>query len=161
MDPYTAAGEVVRRLEARAEGPAARLDHLGVAVRSIDERLRLYRDLLGLPFRTIEEVPGEKVRVAMLPAGRTRIELLEPTSGDSSIGRFIAKRGEGMHHVCFEVEDLEAALSTLKAAGLAAIGEEGRPGAEGARVAFVHPRGTGGVLLELRQRARGGKGMTR
>ena len=161
MDPYTAAGEVVRRLEARAEGPAARLDHLGVAVRSIDERLRLYRDLLGLPLQTIEEVPGEKVRVAMLPAGRTRIELLEPTSGDSSIGRFIAKRGEGMHHVCFEVEDLEAALSTLKAAGLAAIGEEGRPGAEGARVAFVHPRGTGGVLLELRQRARGGKGMTR
>ncbi len=161
IDPYTAAGEVVRRLEARAVGPAARLDHLGVAVRSIDERLRLYRDLLGLPLQVIEDVPGEQVRVAMLPAGRARIELLEPTSGDSSVGRFLAKRGEGIHHVCFEVEDLEATLTSLKAAGLSAIGEEGRPGAEGSRVAFLHPRGTGGVLLELRQPARGAKGTRR
>ena len=161
IDPYTAAGEVVRRLDALAEGPAARLDHLGVAVRSIDERLHLYRDLLGLPLQVIEDVPGEQVRVAMLPAGRARIELLEPTSDDSSVGRFLAKRGEGIHHVCFEVEDLEATLAALKRAGLSAIGEEGRPGAEGSRVAFLHPRGTGGVLLELRQPARGGKGAKR
>lgn len=156
MDPHTAAADVVRRLEAGASDGQTVLDHVGVAVRRLDERLPLYRELLGLDLAGIEDVPGEGVRVAFLPAGRTRVELLEPTSSESAVGRFLAKRGEGIHHVCFEVLDLKAILLKLKAAGLSATGEEARPGAEGSLVAFIHPRGTGGILLELRQsRARG------
>ncbi len=154
IDPYAAAREMLERLDAGHGRPAVVLDHLGVAVRSLDERLRLYRDLLGLDLTTVEEVAGEKVKLAMLPAGRARIELLEPTAEDSPIARFLKKRGEGIHHVCFEVEDLEPLLLKLKEAGLTVTGAEGRPGAEGSRIAFIHPRGTGGVLLELRQPGR-------
>jgi methylmalonyl-CoA/ethylmalonyl-CoA epimerase len=110
---------------------------------------------------SIEEVPTEKVRVAMLPAGRTRIELLEPTSPDSTVGRFLEKRGEGLHHICFEVDDLDLVLRKLRTAGLTAAGAEVRPGAEGARVAFLHPKGTGGVLLELREPPRPSEGRPR
>ncbi len=151
IDPYTAAREVLGRMASRKGIPAALLDHLGVAVRSLDERLALYHDLLGLDLETVEEVPGEGVKVAMLPAGRTRIELLEPTSGDSPVARFLERRGEGIHHICFEVDDLDGVLGRLKEAGLSPAGREGRIGVEGSRVAFIHPRGTGGVLLELRQ----------
>jgi len=158
IDPYTAAREVLRDLDRGGGAETVVLDHLGVAVRSLEERLPLYRDLLGLHAEPAEEVPTEKVRVAMLPAGRTRIELLEPTSPDSTVGRFLDRKGEGLHHICFEVRDLDAVLRRLKTAGLASAGTEVRPGAEGRRVAFLHPKGTGGVLLELREafRADGG-----
>lgn len=154
VDPYTAAAQVLKDMGRKAGAGTMVLDHLGVAVQSLEQRLVLYRDLLGLPLISIEEVPTEKVRVAMLPAGRTRIELLEPTSADSTVGRFLETRGEGLHHICFEVDDLDRVLHTLRTAGLASAGAEVRPGAEGARVSFLHPKGTGGVLLELREPAR-------
>ena len=166
IDPYSAAREVLDRLgdhEAAEGGSAAGavLDHVGVAVRRIDHRLALYRDVLGLDLQGIEEVAGEGVRVALLPAGRTRIELLEPAGGATTLASFLEKRGEGIHHVCFQVHDLDATLERFRSAGLRATGgegsagAEGRAGAEGARIAFIHPRSTGGVLIELRETGRG------
>jgi LAO/AO transport system kinase len=153
LDPYSAARQLLAaRRRVAGPGGAAVLDHIGVAVRSIDERIGIYRDRLGLPLEGIEEVPGEGVRVAMLPAGRTRIELVEPAGRESAVGRFLDRRGEGIHHVCFEVEDFEGTVRRFREAGFETAGAEGRPGAEGSRVAFLHPRGTGGVLLELRGR---------
>ncbi len=126
------------------------VDHIGIAVRSLDERLALYR-ALGLEVEGREDVPSEKVRVAFLPAEGTRIELLEATSPDSPIAAFIEKRGEGMHHVCFRVDDIRAAMASLKAQGVQLLSDEPRPGAHGSRVCFVHPRSAGGVLIELSQ----------
>jgi LAO/AO transport system kinase len=147
IDPYSAARAVF------GSGSGVELDHVGVAVRRVDERLPLWRDLLGLPLEGREEVPGEGVRVAFLPAGRTRVELVEPARDDATIAKHIARRGEGIHHLCFEVGDLDGAIARLRAAGIEFAGEAGRAGAEGARVAFLHPRSTGGVLIELRARA--------
>ena len=147
IDPYSAARAVL------GSGAGIELDHVGVAVRRVDERLPLWRDLLGLPLEGREEVPGEGVRVAFLPAGRTRVELVEPAREDATIAKHIARRGEGIHHLCFEVGDLDGAIARLRAAGIEIAGETGRAGAEGARVAFLHPRSTGGVLIELRARA--------
>jgi LAO/AO transport system kinase len=147
-DPYAAAGAIL----AGGSGGGVVLDHVGIAVRSLDERLPLWRDLLGLPLQGIEAVPGEGVKVAFLPAGRTRVELVEPQGDDSTMARHLARRGEGIHHLCFEVDDLDAALARLETAGLKAAGEAGRAGAEGSRVAFLHPKGAGGVLIELRTR---------
>jgi methylmalonyl-CoA/ethylmalonyl-CoA epimerase len=163
VDPYTAARGVLERLvpdrgSCGASPDGARLDHVGVAVRTIEDRLPLYRDLLGLELAGIEEVPGERVRVAMLPAGRTRIELVEPARTDSSVARFLEKRGEGIHHVCFEVGDLTATLERFARAGHVAAGAGDRPGAEGSRIAFIHPSSTGGVLIELRQTDGGAEG---
>jgi LAO/AO transport system kinase len=149
VDPYTAAEAIAN------EGSAVILDHVGIAVAALDARLPLYRDRLGLPLGEIEDVPTEGVRAAFLPAGRTRIELLEPTRPDAALARHLERRGEGVHHLCFEVDDLDAALLRLKEAGLALVGDGARPGAEGRRVAFVHPKGTGGVLIELRSRTAG------
>jgi LAO/AO transport system kinase len=148
VDPYGAARAL---LERHAPGQPV-LDHVGVAVRRLDDRLPLWRDLLGLPLAGVEEVPGEGVRVAFLPAGRARVELVEPSGQDSPMARQIERRGEGIHHLCLEVPDLDAAIGRLRAAGVALAGEGGRSGAEGAKVAFLHPRGTGGVLVELRSR---------
>jgi LAO/AO transport system kinase len=154
IDPYTAAREAIARLHAReARGSGTVLDHLGIAVRRIEDREPLYRDLLGLGAPRVEEVPGEGVRVAMFPAGRTRIELVEPASDRSAVARFLESRGEGIHHICFEVDDLDKTLSQFERAGLEVVGDRGRPGAEGARVAFIHPKGTGGVLIEIRTRS--------
>jgi methylmalonyl-CoA/ethylmalonyl-CoA epimerase len=125
------------------------LDHLGVAVRSIDERLRFWREALGLEAERLEEVPSEKVRTAFLPVGDLHLELLEATSPDSPIERFLERRGEGIHHLCFRVENIDEAVRRLRAAGVPLVGEAPRPGAGGCRVAFLHPRGTGGVLVEL------------
>ncbi len=156
LDPYSAAREVAGQIRRSGSGPVgAVLDHIGVAVRSLDERIDLYRDLLGLDLAGIETVQGEGVRIALLPAGRSRIELLEPTGPGTPVGRFLAARGEGIHHICFEVPDLEAALARFRGAGLQPIGA-GKPGAEGSRIVFIHPRGTGGVLIELREARRGG-----
>jgi GTPase len=159
VDPYTAARSIAVQLDLEGGDrgdrcAGAELDHIGLAVRKIEERLALYQDLLGLELQGIEEVPGERVRVAMLPAGRTRIELVEPEGSASTVAGFLKKRGEGIHHVCFEVDDLSATLERFRRAGLEASGATGRPGAEGSSIAFIHPRDTGGVLIELRQSGR-------
>ncbi len=128
-----------------------KIEHIGVAVRSIDAHLPFYRDVLGLPFDGIEEVASQKVKTAFLPAGETQIELLEPTSPESPVAKFIESRGEGVHHLALEVENLEATLAEAKAKGLRLIDEVPRIGARGIKIAFVHPKSTGGVLLEFCQ----------
>ncbi|MHA1740852.1 MAG: methylmalonyl-CoA epimerase [Candidatus Thorarchaeota archaeon] len=128
-----------------------RIDHVGIAVRSIDDVLPYYRDVLGLRYVCEEEVPDQKVRVAFLEIGESRIELLEPTSDDSPISGFLDKRGGGMHHIAVLVEDIEEALQRHRAAGSRLIDERPRNGAHGMRIAFVHPKTTAGVLLELCQ----------
>lgn len=127
----------------------ARIDHIGIAVRSLEEALEFYRDAVGLESKGLVTVPQEKVRVAMLPAGEPRIELLEATSSDSPIARFLAKRGEGLHHIAMKVPDLDAAVERLKAAGRRLVTEQVQTGAEGYRYVFVHPQSAHGVLLEL------------
>jgi methylmalonyl-CoA epimerase len=127
-----------------------RIDHLGIAVRSLETALQFYEQQLGLAVSLRETVPQEKVKVAMLPAGEPRIELLEPTDPDSVIAKFIEKRGEGLHHVALKVPDLNATVQRLKAAGARLLNDP-RPGAGGHLYVFVHPSSTGGVLLELIQ----------
>jgi methylmalonyl-CoA/ethylmalonyl-CoA epimerase len=136
-------------MSGRRRIPPERLDHIGIAVRSLEQALGPYVDGLGLAVEGSEEVAGERVRVAFLPVGETRIELLEATADDSPVARFIERRGEGIHHLCFRVRDLEAALAGLRDAGVPLVDDTPRSGAGGSRVAFVHPRGTGGVLIEL------------
>ena len=126
------------------------IDHLGIAVRSIDKALEFYQQQLGLSVSARETVAHEKVNVAMLPAGGPRIELLEPSEEDSVIGRFLAKRGEGLHHIAFRVPDLAASVAALKQNGARLLGEPQR-GAGGHLYVFVHPSSTGGVLIELIQ----------
>lgn len=127
------------------------IDHIGIAVADLDEALAAWRRL-GLGEAVIEDVPDQGVRVAMLPVGTGKIELLAPLTPDSPVGRFLERRGPGMHHVAFRVEDLEAALAEAQATGLELIDHEPRTGAGGARIAFLHPRSTGGTLVELCQR---------
>lgn len=122
---------------------------MGVAVNSLDERLALYRDVLGVAGIHIEDVPTEHARVGFVPLGDSQIELLEPTSPDGVLARFLDKRGEGIHHIALAVDDCQATLDRLKTAGVRTLDETPRPGARGTRVAFVHPSATGGVLLEL------------
>ncbi|MDQ3009783.1 MAG: methylmalonyl-CoA epimerase [Acidobacteriota bacterium] len=131
------------------------IQHLGVAVASIDDALAFWRDGLGLELKEIEVVEDQGVRVAMLPIGESRIELLEATGAETPVGKFIAKRGAGLHHLCVEVDDINAKLAELKARGVRLIDEQPRTGAGGALVAFVHPSSTGGVLIELTQRGTG------
>jgi len=126
------------------------LDHVGIAVSSLDERLAVYR-ALGLEVAGTDEVASEMVRVAFLPIGDTRIELLEATGPASPIASFIAKRGEGIHHLCIRVDDIRATMAELKAKGYALLSDEPRRGAHGSLVCFVHPRSCGGVLIELAQ----------
>jgi methylmalonyl-CoA/ethylmalonyl-CoA epimerase len=128
-----------------------KINHLGIATKSIDEALKFWQDALGLENVHSEIVEDQKVRVAMLPIGESRIELLEPTSEDSPISKFLEKRGGGIHHIAVEVENIEASLAKLKAEGARLIDETPRIGAEGCLVAFVHPASTNGVLLELTQ----------
>jgi methylmalonyl-CoA epimerase len=127
-----------------------KIDHLGIAVKSLDESLMFYRDQLGLEVSLRETVDKEKVNVAMLPLGEPRIELLEPTQPDSVIGKFIEKRGEGLHHIAVRVPDLNASVEKLRASGARLLNEP-RAGAGGHLYVFVHPSSTGGVLLELIQ----------
>lgn len=124
------------------------LDHLGVAVKSLDAAKGIY-EKLGLAISAEETVPAEKVKLVMVPVGDTRIELLEPTSEDSVIAKFISKRGEGLHHICMRVPDLVAAVNKLKKDGIRLVSEEIKMGAGGHRYIFVHPSSAGGVLLEL------------
>ena len=128
-----------------------KINHLGIATKGIEEALKFWEDALGLENVHTETVEDQKVRVAMLPLGESRIELLEPTSEDSPISKFLEKRGGGIHHIAVEVEDIRAALAKLKRAGARLIDETPRIGAEGCLVAFVHPASANGVLLELVQ----------
>jgi methylmalonyl-CoA epimerase len=128
------------------------IDHIGIAVANLQESLSFWETALGIELHGIEEVAEQHVRTAFLPVAGTEIELLEPTSPDSSIAKFIEKRGEGLHHIAIRVDDIEAALAELKAKGVQLIDETPRNGAGGARIAFVHPRATHGVLLELCER---------
>jgi methylmalonyl-CoA epimerase len=124
------------------------IDHLGIAVKSLAEAKKFYRNL-GLSPMEDETVEAEKVRLSMVPVGESRIELLEPLSDDSPIAKFLAKRGEGLHHVALNVEDLSATVERLKAAGTRLISDEIKVGAGGHLYVFVHPSSAGGVLLEL------------
>jgi len=128
-----------------------KINHLGIATKEIDEALKFWQDALGLENVHIEEVTDQKVRVAMLPIGETKIELLEPTADDSPIAKFLEKRGGGIHHIAVEVKNIEESLAKLKSEGARLIDEQPRIGAEGCLIAFVHPSSTGGVLLELIQ----------
>ena len=128
-----------------------KINHIGVATNGIDAALAFWSDALGLENVHTEVVEDQKVRVAMLPLGESRIELLEPTSDDSPISKFLEKRGGGIHHIAVEVEDIEASLAQLKAKGARLIDETPRIGAEGCLVAFVHPSSANGVLRELVQ----------
>ena len=128
-----------------------KIDHIGIAVKSLEDALKVYEGSFSLALSRIENVPAHKTRVAMLPVGESRIELLEATAEDSPVARFIAKRGEGLHHVCFQVENLSEEIQKLKAAGARLVDEKPQPGAEGRLVVFVHPSSTGGVLVELAQ----------
>jgi methylmalonyl-CoA/ethylmalonyl-CoA epimerase len=127
------------------------LDHVAILVADLDAAVKLFRDVYGLDLAGVEEVPGEKVRVAIFGHGTGRIELVSPSGPDSPMHKALEKRGEGLHHLCLEVEDVEQAMASLKAQGVPLLDEKPRPGAGGARVAFVHPRGSRGVLVELRQ----------
>jgi LAO/AO transport system kinase len=162
VDPYTAVNEIVARtLESRDPGPGAgslkpitgTLDHVGIAVGDLEAALKFYRDGLGLEVRPPEEVPSQQVRVHFLPLGDSALELLEATAGQSPIGRFVAKRGPGLHHVTLRVDNIHDALARLRERGVRLIDDTPRTGAEGALVAFVHPASTGGVLVELKQEA--------
>ncbi len=124
-----------------------RIAHIGIAVRGLDELVHLYRDVLGMPETPLADSDG--ARIVGLVAGDSLVELLEADTPDSPIGRFVAKRGPGIHHVCFAVDDLDAALDRCRAAGIRLIDETPRIGAEGKRIAFLHPSTTGGVLVEL------------
>jgi len=126
-----------------------KIDHIGVAVRDLDKALSLYRDVLGMAIGGTDEVPAQKVRLAFVPVGDTRLELLEPTQADSNIAKFLESRGEGVHHIALEVEDIEGALARLKEKGVRLINPEPVKGAHNTRIAFLHPKETNGVLLEL------------
>jgi methylmalonyl-CoA/ethylmalonyl-CoA epimerase len=127
-----------------------KLDHIGIVVRDIQEALRVYESALGLPLREVAEVPDQQVKVAFLPIGESNVELVQPLTGDTGIARFLEKRGEGIHHICIAVSDVEAVLARLKDHDVQLIDETPRAGAHG-QVAFIHPKGMHGVLIELVQ----------
>jgi methylmalonyl-CoA/ethylmalonyl-CoA epimerase len=124
-----------------------RIAHIGIAVRRLDELLPFYRDVLGMPEAPLDDSDG--ARIVGLSAGESLVELLEAATPESPIGRFVAKRGAGIHHICFAVDDLDQTLERCRAAGIRLIDETPRTGAEGKRIAFLHPSATGGVLVEL------------
>lgn len=125
------------------------IEHIGIAVKSIDDQLPYYEDILGLKCYNIETVEDQKVKTAFFMVGQTKIELLEPTSEDSTIAKFIEKRGEGVHHIAYATTNLNEALKEVESKGVRLIDKEGRAGAEGLTIGFLHPKSTGGVLTEL------------
>jgi len=129
------------------------VDHIGVAVKSIEESLKFWEDTMGVKCVDVEEVEEQKVKTAFLPLKDTEIELLEGTSEESPVSKFIEKKGEGIHHIALRVDNLEEALAELKEKGVRLIDEKPRDGAGGCRIAFVHPKSTGGILLELSERS--------
>ena len=131
------------------------IDHVGVAVDDIEAAVSLYRDSLGMPLVHRETVAEQGVEAALLAIGEGHVELLQPLGPDTAVGKFLARRGPGLHHVAYRVQDIERTLAELAAAGLRLIDEQPRMGIRGSRVAFLHPASTGGVLTELVQPARG------
>jgi len=144
--------EIVEQLPDWVRPLSSGLDHLGLAVKDLDAALPFYRDLLGLEHLSTETIASDQVRVAVLEFGGGHLELLEPTSPDSPVARFIEKRGPGLHHVALRVNDCEIALKALQDAGVTLIDSKPRIGAGGKIIGFVHPKSTGGVLLELSQK---------
>jgi methylmalonyl-CoA/ethylmalonyl-CoA epimerase len=129
----------------------AKINHIGIAVTSIEDALALYAGILGLTVDTIEVVEDQKTRTAIIPVGDSKIELLEATDSESPVARHIERRGEGLHHMAFEVADIDSALKLLQKEGIRLIDEQPRKGVENTDIAFLHPKATGGVLLELVQ----------
>ena len=127
------------------------LDHIGIAVSKLDESLKFFRDALGLEISECEEVPSQRVRAQFVPVGAATLELLEATAEDSAIARFVERKGQGLHHITLRVEDLSMVLNQLRDRGVQLIDEVPRSGAEGARVAFIHPSSAHGVLVELKE----------
>lgn len=128
------------------------IDHIGIAVKSLDEALKFYEEILGLKCTGTEIVEEQKVKVAFLPVGDTKVELLESTEEDGPVAKFIEKRGEGIQHIAYRVDNIEEAIEELKAKGIRMIDEKPRYGAGGAKIAFLHPKSTFGVLIELCER---------
>ncbi|MCX7654470.1 MAG: methylmalonyl-CoA epimerase [Fervidobacterium sp.] len=126
-----------------------RIDHIGIAVREASEKLRLYKNFLGLEVSEVEELPERGLRVYFIKVGDTRIELLEPMNDNSEVSGFLEKKGEGIHHIAFNVEGIDEAVKLAKENGLQPLSEEPKKGASGTRVLFLHPKTTGGVLVEL------------
>lgn len=125
-----------------------KINHVAIVVSDIDEALKFWRDTLGIDLQHVEDVPSQKSKVAFLPLGDTEVELVQPTTEDSGVAKFLAERGGGMHHLCFEVEDCAATMQELKAKGVRLLSEE--PAVlPGRKMAFIHPKSTGGVLVEL------------
>ncbi len=129
-----------------------KVDHIGIAVANLDEALKFYRDQLGLVCKGTEVVEEQKVKVAFLPVGESKVELLESTDPEGPVGKFIEKKGAGVHHLSFRVSNIEEKLEQLKQQGVALIDEKPRYGAGGAKIAFLHPKSTGGVLIEICER---------
>lgn len=127
------------------------LDHIAIAVKDLDVAIAHYRDTLGLELAEIEEVKEQQVRTAIFGHGMGRVELICPTTKDSGVAKFLEKRGEGLHHICIEVDDIKASMAALEAKGAPLIDKTPKVGAGGAQVAFIHPKGSHGVLIELRQ----------
>ncbi len=128
-----------------------KINHVGIAVTSLEEHIPFYRDILKLEFCGIEEVAGQKVRVAMFRVGEVKIELLEPSSEDSPIAKFIEKKGQGMHHIAYQTDDIEKEISDFTAEGIQMIDNEPRKGAHGSKIAFIHPKSSAKVLTEICQ----------
>src|SRR5690554_2400998 len=129
-----------------------KLDHIGIAVKNLDETLKFYQEILGLECVDTEVVEEQKVKVAFVPVGDTELEFLESTEEDGPIAKFIEKKGEGIQHIAFRVDNIEAAIEEMKEKGIRMIDEKPRYGAGGARIAFCHPKSTNGVLIELSER---------
>ena len=129
-----------------------KIDHIGIAVKNLDETLKFYEDVMGIKCTSKEEVEEQKVRVAFLPVGDSEVELLESTTDDGPIARFIEKKGEGIQHIAFKVDNIEEAIKDLQEKGVRLIDEKPRYGAGGARIAFLHPKATSGVLIEISER---------
>lgn len=132
-------------------GKAKGLDHVAIAVKDLDATVKFYVEVLGFAPPELEEVPTEKVRTAIFGHGMGRIELISPTDGGTGVAKFLEKRGEGLHHICIEVDDIVGTMAELKNKGAQLLDEVPKPGAGGARVAFIHPKGAHGVLTELRE----------
>jgi methylmalonyl-CoA/ethylmalonyl-CoA epimerase len=128
-----------------------KINHIGIAVKSVEASIPFYRDVLGMIYEGTEEVSEQKVRVAFLVVGESRIELLEPTSDDSPVAKFLEKNGEGVHHIAYQVADIMQTLQALKTSGVRMIDETPRHGAHHSLIAFLHPKTTGGVLTEICQ----------
>ena len=128
-----------------------RLDHVSIVVKDLGEGLKTYENLLGIKPSHVEEVPDQGIKAAMIAVGDVEVELIQPTSADSGVAKFLEKKGEGVHHVCFEVDDVDKELDSLAARGVELIDKKGRKGLAG-KIGFLHPRSTSGVLIELAQK---------